>query len=126
MAAAKTEGYHPGEFLLSESPSAISRDTKTVTVGATTTLVPGTVLGKLATGKYVVFDQDGSDGSEVGAGILYDRVENAEVAPADIAAVVVDWTCEVRGDALTWPGDIEAGEQAAAIVDLAALGVKVR
>jgi hypothetical protein len=123
--AAKTEGFHTGEFLLGPGPGNESRDNATVTVQDDTTLAPGTVLGKVS-GKYVPFDQDASDGSETAAGILYDALTNDGVAPADYAGVVIDYACEVRGADLTWPSDIEAGEKTTAIADLLALGIKVR
>jgi multisubunit Na+/H+ antiporter MnhE subunit len=124
MVGALTEGQYAAEFILSECPGTISRDTVTVTVAATTTLAPGTVLGQLsASGKYVPYDDAASDGRETAAGILYAEAANATGAPVDVEAVIVNFAAEVRGDDLTWGGGVD---EDAGTADLAALGIKVR
>lgn len=123
----KTEGRHAAEFLISESPGHISRDKATVTVAATTTLKPGTVLGRLsATGKYVPYDNAGSDGSESAYGVLFDEVANAAGDPADKVATVINWGAEVRSSSLEWADGLGDNDKAAAAVDLLARGIKVR
>lgn len=122
-----TEGKYAGEFILSELPGRISRDNVTVTVAANTTLAPGTVLGQLsASGKYVPYDNAGSDGSEEAAGILYSELENATGAPVDMAGVVINWSAEVRKADLAWASGLTADDKTAAYADLKALGVKAR
>lgn len=74
-------------------------------------------------GKYVAFNQDGTDGSEVAAAILYDNTD-ASTAERDAVAIVRD--AEVNGNDLTWPSDIEAAEKTEAIAQLAAIGIIVR
>lgn len=74
--------------------------------------------------KWVGFDQDLSDGSEVAAAILWDAVTTG--AAADGVAVAIVRDAEVNGAELVWPADIEAGEQTAAIAQLAAHGIIVR
>lgn len=69
-------------------------------------------------GKWVAYNQDASNGSQVAAGILTDAVD-ASSADADGVAFVRG--IEVADDALTWPSDIESGEKATAIAQLAAL-----
>jgi hypothetical protein len=124
---AKTEGRHTGEFILSEAPGTLSRDTVTITVGATTTLAPGTVLGQLSgTGKYVPYDNAGSDGSETAAAILYAELVNGTGAPVDMTGVVVNLNAEVRADDLVWASGLNSGDKAAGLVDLRALGIKAR
>ena len=124
--AALSEAKHTGQFIQAESPGTISRDTVVVTVAAETTLVVGQVLGKItATGKHVPVDNDvtpAADGSEAAAGILYAELENATVAPVDMTGVVVNWGAEVRAADLEWG----ASDEAAGLVELAALGVKAR
>lgn len=123
----KTEGKHTGEFLISESPGHISRDQATVTVAAATTLEPGTVLGKLtATGKYVPYDNVGSDGSEAAAGVLYGALTNDDVAPADLQGVVINFGAEVRAADLVWASGLVDADKTAGLADLAAFGVKAR
>jgi len=117
-----TETSHPGEFIVSEANGHRSRETVTIATGAD--LKPCTVLGKVtASGKYVQFNQDGADGSENAAGILYG---DALAASADAEAVAVVRDAEVRGSDLIWPDDIDPAEQTAAEGELAALGIIIR
>jgi hypothetical protein len=119
-----SEGKHTGEFILAEAPGTISRDTVTVTVDASTTLEPGTVLGRLAaSGKYVPYDDSASDGSEDAAGVLYGALTNSDVSAADLSGVILDFAAEVRGADLVWG---EGVDETKGTADLAALGVKVR
>jgi hypothetical protein len=125
---ALTEGQYTGEFLLSESPGSLSRDAVTVTVAAATKLSPGRVLAELsATGKHVPYDNVGTDGSEEASAVLYNECDNTDgVAPADFAAVVINWGAEVRKADLSWASGASAGDKTAAYADLAARGIKAR
>lgn len=121
---ALTEGKYTAEFLVSEAPGTQSRDTVTVIVPANTTLTPGTVLGKVAaSGKYKPYDDANSDGSEDAAGVLYAALVNDTGAPVDTVGVVINWSAEVREDDLVFG---ESVDEAGAIADLAALGIKAR
>ena len=73
--------------------------------------------------KYEAYDQDGTDGSEVAAGILY-AAKIGTVSGVDAVAVVRD--AEVNANLLTWPSDITADEKAVAIAQLAAAGITLR
>ena len=75
------------------------------------------------TGEVVAFDQDGTDGSEVAAGISYDNYDATDGA---IPGVIIVRDAEVNGNDLAWPADIEAAEQTAAEAQLEALGIIVR
>jgi hypothetical protein len=122
-----TEGQHAAEFILSEAPGKISRDTVTVTVPANTTLAAGFVLAQLSgTGKYVPYDNTGSDGSEAAAGILYSELANATGAPVDKTGVIVNAVAEVRKADLIWNSGMDASGKTAAYADLAAQFVKAR
>ena len=125
---ALTEGKYTAEFLLAESPGTISRDAVTVTVGAATKFAPGKVLAQLsATGKYVEYDNAGTDGSEEAAGVLYGECDNtAGVGAVDFDGVVINFGAEVRKSDLSWATGASAGDKTAAYADLAALGVKAR
>lgn len=113
---ALTEARRTGEFLLSESSGTRSREEVTIDLSAAA-MVAGTVVSKLtATGKYVAYDDVGTDGSEVAAGILYAPVADSA---ADQKAVVLVRDCEVAGIRLT-------GSNANAVADLKLLGVIVR
>lgn len=121
---ALNEGQYTGEFLVSESPGQLSRDTVTLRVAAETTLRPGTVLGKItASGKYAPYDDGNTDGSEVAAGVLYGEVVNSGGSAADKTGVIVNWSAEVRADDLIWG---EGVDDDGGLADLRALGVKAR
>jgi hypothetical protein len=120
-----TESQHTGEFIQSESPGTISRDTVTVHVAANTTMAAGSVLGQIAaSGKYVDYDDASSDGREDAAGILYGAIVNDTNAAADYDGVIINWGAEVRSADLTYNTDGADTDKAES--DLAALGVKVR
>lgn len=82
-----------------------------------------TVSEAAASDKYVQFDQDGTDGRQHAAAVLFDT---ANAADADVQATLHLRDCEVNGQCLTWPDDIEDAEKAVAIAELANLGVIVR
>jgi len=125
--SAITERKHTGEFIISEANGQRSRDEVTVTVANATTLEAGTVLGQLdATGKYVPYDNSGSDGSETAAGVLYDELVNEGVAPADFDGVVVNGDAEIRKADLKWAAGLVDADKDAAYVDLATVGIKAR
>lgn len=113
-----TETVHQGEFLLSEANGFRSRDVKVVTVSGATKWLSGTVLGKItATGKFVKYDEAGTDdGRRVAAGVLYNELDPVA---GDIDATVIVRDAEVLESALT---GIDANGKA----DLLALGVLVR
>ena len=126
-----------GKFLVTD-PDGINLGVATVAVefvggGLTFTIADGaadfvsgdsfTITVAAGSGKYVAYNQDGVNGSEVAAGILYD---NVDATTADVEAVAYVRDCEANGAELTWPSDIDAGEKTAAIAQLAALGIIVR
>lgn len=119
-----SEGQYASEFVLEEPAPKISREVVTVTVAAATKLEAGHVLAQLSgTGKYVEYDNAGSDGSEEAAGILYSELDNsAEAAPADFTkAVVVVRLAAVRKADLQWNSGVDASGKTAAYADLKAL-----
>lgn len=110
------EGIHQGEFLLSEGEGTYSRDVA-VLVPQAAALPSGQLLGKLTTGgKYTVYDNTKSDGSETCVAVLYTQTG---VTAADKKVVVISRLAEVTGARLT-------GLDAPAKADLQALGIIVR
>jgi hypothetical protein len=121
-----TEGKHDADFIVSEAPATGSRQQVIVTVAANTTLKSGTVLSRLtATGKYVPYDNSGSDGSESAYGALYAALVNDTGAPVDMDGVVMNWSCELRKNGLEWAAGLVDADKEAAYKDLAARGVKI-
>lgn len=113
---ALTEARWTGEFLISEANGYRSREEVTIDASAGA-MAAGTVLSKLtATGKYVAYDNVGTDGSEVAAAILYAAVHDSA---ADQKAVAFVRDCEVAEMRLT-------GIDATGKTDLAAVGIIVR
>jgi len=110
------EGRHTGEHLLSEASGTRSREQVTVTQ-AGTALAAGTVLGRItATGKFVPYSNTATNGSEVAAAVLYDRLD---AKTGDTRAVVHVRDCEVANAMLT-------GLDTPGRADLLALGIVTR
>lgn len=104
------------EFVLSEANGFLSRDEVTVTLGVAA-IKSGTVMSKLtATGKWVPYDDVGTDGTEAASGILYTGLP---AGTGDVKAVMFVRDCEVVRAALT-------GLNANGEADLAAKGIIVR
>lgn len=113
---AVNEGQRAGEFLISEAPGSLSRAAITLVSGAGD-LVAGTVLAKItASGKYTVYDNAGSDGTETAAAVLYAA---ADASSADAAAVAIVRLAEIDTNDLTWFDGAIAGDKTAAYADLA-------
>jgi glycerate-2-kinase len=74
--------------------------------------------------EWVAFDQDGTDGSEVAAGIVIYGATTGVGESAKVAAIVRG--AEVNGNCLVWPDDIDAAEQVNGEQALGALGIIVR
>jgi hypothetical protein len=115
-----TESSHAGEFLLSEANGNRSRENVTVVSGQV--LDAGTVVGKVtATGKYAIYSNGASDGTEVAAGVLLNAVD---ASGGDTDGVIIARDAEVIADSLIF----ESGGTAttAGIADLAAIGIIAR
>lgn len=122
MATYTAETTHAGEFLISEGNGQISRGDITVLSGED--LAAGTVLAVVtASGKYAQHDEDGADGTENAAGILFEAVD---ASGGDAAGVGILRLAEVNADEIIWPATIIAAEITAAIVELTALNIIVR
>ena len=126
-----TEPRHPAEFLLSEGNGFISRDVVTLASNGSTAIsyAAGSVLALVtATGKYVYYDNAGTDGTETARAILLEAV--TVPATGDLKAVAITRNAEVKGSALEYDPGLSGGTlttaQAAAAVDLAAFNIIVR
>lgn len=115
-----TEKGHAGGFILSEASGQRSREAITVLSGEV--LSAGSVLGKItASGKYVQYDDDGTDdGRRTAAAVLYADVD---ASAGDVAATAIVRDAEVNGEELLWKSDDEVD---AGVADLAAVGIIVR
>lgn len=124
-----TEGYYAGHFLVSEAGGRRSRDVITLASNGSTTITlqAGTVLAKVtASGKFVLYDNVGSDGTEVAAAILYDTV----VVPAtgDLKATAILRDAEVNAAELQYDSGIAdlAAAKTGAQADLLTAGIIFR
>jgi len=119
--SAKTEGKHAEEFILSEANGMRSREEVTIVSGQNLTACK--VLGKISSGgKYAVYANGASDGTQAAAGILCSDVD---ATGGDKKGAVVVRDAEVKAAMLDW-GTSDATAIAAGKVDLLALGIVVR
>lgn len=116
MGNSMQEGFHQGEFLLSEGEGTYSRDVVTLAPQAAP-LSSGQLIGKVtSTGKYTAYDNTKTDGSETCSGILYTQTG---VTVADKKVVIISRLAEVAESRLI-------GLDAPAKADLQQLGIIVR
>lgn len=93
-----TEGQHSYEFLLSEANGQLSRE-QIIVVANAAAMIPGTLVGKItASGKYTVYNNAASDGTQTAVGIL---VAATTLQAADQKAVIIARQAEVFGAQLT-------------------------
>src|SRR5690348_11606747 len=117
----QTESIHDEEFLISEAEGHRSRENVTIVSGQD--LAAGAVVGKITgSGKYAIYDNGASDGTEVAAGVLA-RAVDAGSADKDGAIIARD--AEVNGDLLDWDDNDGTGITAGK-ADLASLNIRVR
>lgn len=110
------EGFHQGEFLLSEGEGTYSRDVVTLAPQAAP-LPSGQLVGKVtATGKYTVYNNTKSDGSETCVGVLWTQTG---ATAADKKVVIISRLAEVAGSRLI-------GLDSQGTADLLQIGIVVR
>lgn len=115
------EPGRPLEFLIQEDPQ-LSREKVTIAAAAAA-MVAGTVVGKItASGKYTIYANGASDGTEVAAGILlYDVPDSA----SDQEAVIIERLAAVKATKLNWGANDSTGITAGT-ADLLAKNIKIR
>jgi hypothetical protein len=126
-----------GKFLL-EDPEGIVVGTVTVAVafsggGLSFTLADGstdfasgdafTVTVAAGSGKFVQIDKTGTDGREDAAGLLY--LDASAPDGEDGKGVAIVRNAVVSANGITWPSDFDSNDKAAAVQQLAALGILV-
>ena len=82
-----------------------------------------TITVDAGSGNYAAHDTSGIDGRENAAGILFDA---AAALTANVSGVAIVRDAEVNESEITWKTGISAGDKAAGIVALAALGIITR
>lgn len=118
-------GMEQVSFLHSEANGRQSRTNVTLTVAASTTLKPGTVLGRItASGKYVQLTLGAATGAQTATAILGEVIVNGTGAPVDVQTFVIDTNAVVRKDALLWPAGAVDADKTAALTLLFAKGIK--
>ena len=114
-----TEGRRSGEFLISKAHGNRSMAEVTLTEGEV--VQAGQVLGKVTSGgKYVAYNNGAGDGSQTAVAI---SLHAYDATDSDLQIAVVARDAEVIADALVYETD---ADEAAAIVDLAAVGIFAR
>ena len=118
-----TQPNNLGDLLKYEAPNLYSREQDIV--AATQVLSLGTVVGReTATAKLKALDPAATDGTETAIGVLGNDIDATLVDRPD--AILIAGHAIVARGAVLWPTDITAPQQAAAITQLAALGILVR
>lgn len=124
--ATYTEARRPMEFLawMIDPDYSLDEVTLTASQGA---LLAGTVMAKVTgTGNYVPYDDDANGttaGVGIAAGILcYDTANSGSTQKV----VIVARGAIVKDALLVWEASNDAGEKAAAVAELTALGIVVR
>lgn len=124
--ATYTEARRPMEFLawMIDPDYSLEEVTLTASQGA---LLAGTVMAKVTgTGNYVPYDDDANGttaGVGIAAGILcYDTANSGSTQKV----VIVARGAIVKDALLVWEASNDAGEKAAAVAELTALGIVVR
>lgn len=74
-------------------------------------------------GKYVEYDDSGTDGRQVAAGVLFDAVDASD---GDVDGVAIVRAAEVAKDALVWESGQDTDAKTAAYADLAVLNIIAR
>lgn len=118
-----TEGMHEGEFI-GELAMGIGFHVDQVTVVSGQNLAAGAVVGKVtASGKYAIYNNGASNGTEAAAGIL---VAACDASGGDVttARVLRRGPAVVNGNDIGW-GSNDATGVTAGKADLLALGIKV-
>ena len=112
-----------GDVLKFEAHQNFNREVVTMISGQD--LVAGTVLGKItASGKYTLHNNAGGDGSEVAIAVL---LFDCDASGGDTPAVILArGPAIVSNDDLVFKSGISAPNRAAAITNLASLGIVAR
>lgn len=98
----------------------------TVNVAAETALTIGSVVGKVtATGKYVPRDHAAVDGSQVAAGVVLENITVPATTDTSVL-VMVDGDAFLAEESLVFDVAHDAGQKAAAVAELKALGIKTK
>lgn len=114
-----TEGTYPGEFLISVANG--QRSYENVTVAAEQDFGPGSLVAQVsASGEFVVWNPEGTDGSENVAGVTIYGVKTGENETTKTVIIARD--AEVLTSALDF-GEASSAEIEDAIDDLRSLGI---
>lgn len=107
-----------------EQPDRFTRDSIIVLAGED--LVSGSVLGKItASGKYVAWDPDASDGSQTVRGILVTPVMG-DTSADQPASAITRGPAEVIQSKLSFKDTTDGSDQTVAMAALATLGIIAR
>lgn len=110
------EQNYLGDWLLSEEDPNYCREE--ITIDASQDLVSGTLLGKLAAGEYVAYDNTAQTGEQTAVGILVTKQVTTGAGDSAKAVMLARGPAVVKEDGLT-------GADPAGLVDLAALSPKI-
>lgn len=117
----KYEGVRQSDWLLYEEGETGRYSRENITLIAGLGILPtGTVLGKItASGKFTTYDNAAVDGSQTAAGILAEPSEST----VEHAAAAVVRHARIAPSFLGWKAGTSEANKAAALVELAAIGI---
>lgn len=102
------------------------REEGVVNVASETALTIGSVMGKVtATGKYVPRDHAAADGSQVAAAVVIENITVPATTDTNVL-LMVNGDAIVAEQSLVFDVAHDAGQKAAAIAELKALGIKTK
>ena len=120
----KNEGPRQSDWLVFEECGITRYSRENIVVVAGSGVLPtGTVLGKVtASGKYGVYDNAATNGTEVAAAIL---AEEVDATAADVRGAAVVRLAKIAPGGLTWKTSLTSGDKSAGLADLAQNGIHI-
>jgi len=116
------EGFHRGEFLVSEARGNRSRDVGTI-AATSISYQSGTIVSfVVATGKYTAYDET-SQTANTAAAVLYDH---ADPRGGDVHATLITRDAEINAQQITGLPTITPQGLATALTQLATRGIIAR
>lgn len=118
----KNEGPRQSDWLVFEECDITRYSRENIVVVAGSGVLPtGTVLGKVtASGKYGVYDNAATNGTEVAAAILAEAVDATTV---DVRGAAVVRLAKIAPGGLTWKTSLNSADKTAGLADLALNGI---
>ncbi len=123
---APTQNRHPSTFVVYEGSGGFSREALMVAPNqalVAAQVVSLTVGRESGQNEVTALNPDGTDGSQIAAGVV---VHLVNLSPTTQRATILVHRAEVRASELTWPVGISPAQKAAAVKQLEAAGILLK